>query len=185
MTNYTSGHETHRTGSKTWIHEAAVKYPENHIEVCYSLAHRLGPLFHEYHDRPVFFVHLVRDHYKTAQSHYKKFKIRKDYVEKQLTHPAGMAMGWWVMSGSPQKEDHQVAVCSDMVWTTNENIRHFLAPLPHMVIDIDDPLPAFDIFWNLIGAQGDRERARAEFGIRHNSMKDNLESKRRQLGRVE
>ena len=152
ITNYTSSHE-----SRSQLYgEERLDYPENHIEADNRLSWLLGRLDEKYGD-DAFYVHLKRDENKTAASFVKRYRkgIMKAY--KRILH------------GLPWNAD-QHAVALDYCHTVNSNIRTFLKDKSKtLTIDIENGKEGFDKLWDLIGAEGDKEKALAEFDIRHNA----------------
>ena len=58
---------------------------------------------------------------------------------------------------------------ADYVATVTDNIEHFLRDKPHMLFPIERAAELWPTFWRKIGAEGDMQRAIAEFSVRHNA----------------
>jgi hypothetical protein len=154
ISNYTSGHE-----SRTGIYgEERLDYPENHIEADNRLSWLLGRLDEKYGDN-AFYVHLKRDENMTAASFVKRYR-------------KGIMMGYQkILHRVPWNADKK-AVALDYCRTVNSNIESFLKDKTKtMQMDIENGKEDFARFWDLIGAEGDKEKALAEFDVRHNASK--------------
>lgn len=152
ISNYTSGHES-RTGM---YGEKRLDYPENHIEADNRLSWFLGRLDEKYGD-DAFYVHLRRDENATATSFVKRYRkgIMRGY--QKIIHRVPRSA-----------EEHAVAV--DYCHTVNSNIAMFLKDKTKtMQMDIDNAKEDFARLWELIGAEGDLDKALAEFDSRHNA----------------
>ena len=151
MTNYSSGHET-RVGL---IGEHRLSYPDNHIETDDRLAWFLGRLDDAYGGE-AFYVHLLRNDEDTAASRVRRWN-------KPMMRAYRNGILWDVDPGLDRLE-----VARDLNVTVNANIRFFLRDKPRqMTIEIESARRSFPQFWDLIGAQGDLDRALAELDRRH------------------
>lgn len=153
FTNYTAGHESNRNRGT-----ARLAYPVGHIEIDNRLAWFLGGLDERY-GRDAFYVHLLRDEERVAQSYDRRWHLN-----------ASMVRGFdesICMHHEPGPE-----AARDLAATVNANIRAFLRHKPHVITgDIDDVQSWFPRFVSAIGAAGDVDAALAEFAIRHNMSK--------------
>lgn len=154
ITNYTSGHETHRNNP-----ERFPVYPDNHIEVDSHLSWMLGSLGGHYNRTPVKYVYLWRDPEATAKSF--------------LPRPGAQRM---VTTIFQTNEPHQLQLMRKLVWIIQDNIDVFLrdslegCERESLRFDIDRmDNSEWSLFWRWIGAEGDMEAARAEFNTRYNA----------------
>ena len=153
ITNYSSGHES--LSNKIGL--ARLQYPKNHIEADNRLSWFLGRLDHKYGD-DAFYVHLMRDKDKTANS----FIKRKDYGIMQA-----------YQQGILQDFDRNLAasdVASDYIDNVTANILYFLKDKTHtMNFRLENASHDFKIFWQAIHADGDFDRAMQEWRIAYNA----------------
>lgn len=158
ITNFSSGHETrtHLIGA------GRLDYPANHIEIDNRLSFFLGRLEARFGDAP-HFVHLTRDRAAVARS----FAARAD-------KPLGLFRSYRdslllnLPKHAPQTPDLEVA--GDLVDMMTENITQFLRGRPRVMTMRLETIDAdFPRFWDWIGAEGDLEAAKAEWGQRYNA----------------
>ena len=153
ITNYSAAHESR----STLIGEPRLDYPEQHIEADNRLTWFLGRLDEKYGNAAIY-VHLHRDTKATAHSFAKRehFGIMSAYRE-------GILMG-----GQEGQSAYQVAC--DYIDTVEKNIECFLKDKQHkMQFSLESAQKDFEIFWKLIGAEGDIDKALAEWNITYNS----------------
>lgn len=160
MTNFSAGHESRarRLGGQR------LAYPERHIEADNRLSWMLGRLDRQYGDG-AYYVHLTRDPETVAASYARRTKLRVGILP---AYKAGI-----LMHGAAAAEGEQaLEVAKDLVATVTANIEHFLRDKTHvMSFPLEEATTRFPVFWDWIGAEGDRERALAEFGVRHNAAR--------------
>jgi len=150
ITNYTSGHETHR-----FHPERFPFYPDNHIEVDSHLSWMLGSLWLQqycFQGDGVQYVHLWRDPDAVARS----------FLKRSSAHSTARMM--FQLS--------RVATLCDMrrmVEIIDTNIEQYVRGHMHLKIDIDDAAKRWDEFWSKIKAEGDMEAGRREFLVRYNA----------------
>src|SRR5690606_5938463 len=152
MTNFSAGHET-RTAI---IGRGRLNYPANHVEVDNRLCWFLGRLEDKY-GNSAFYVHLKRNPEHVLQSLNRRWHLRENIVRAYADqiHMATVK--------------NPLLVCEDYMQTVNLNISAFLANKDNvMQINIEDAERDFPEFWRRIGAEGDLEKALAEFSARHN-----------------
>ncbi|HHH40238.1 MAG TPA: hypothetical protein ENK50_11785 [Sedimenticola sp.] len=150
--NYSAAHESriHLLG------ERRLAYPANHIEADNRLSWFLGRLDRQYGD-DAFYLHLTRDRDASASSFSARsgFGIMKAYREGILLHGE---------QGHPPRE-----LALDYLDTIDSNIALFLKDKRHqMRVSLESAKQDFPRFWQWIGAEGDLERALAEFDICYN-----------------
>jgi len=151
--NYSAGHES-RIGV---LGPERTAYPDNHIEADNRLSWFLGRLDREYGDSAMY-VHLKRNVDDAARSHGRRVNggiiraYRTDVIWRVPRHVAPDLIG------------------RDYVDTVTANIELFLRDKhKQMTIHIERAAEEFPIFWEWIGAEGDRRAALAEFEIAYNS----------------
>ncbi|MDV4144121.1 hypothetical protein [Shimia sp. FJ5] len=152
LTNYSAGHETrtHMLGA------ARLAYPAFHIEADNRLSWLLGRLDAAYGDN-AFYVHLERDRRATVKSYAK----RKGGIISAYK-------GGGILLHC--KETDREKLAEDYVDTVTENIRHFLRDKTHkMPFRLEYAQADFNRFVRLVSAEGDLDRARAEFHVPHNA----------------
>lgn len=157
ITNYTAGHETR---SKRYY--GRFDYPDNHIEVDNRLSWMTGTLERVYGDAPVY-VYLKRDFTSVVDSYKRRSNI-----------PAGLVPAFaHGLIQRPRKKDLDYEKPTRlMLDVIQDNIRAFIDTKSKVVtIDIDIPHSGFERLWSLLGAEGDKEAALAEFDTRHNARK--------------
>ncbi|MCB1735004.1 MAG: hypothetical protein H6981_02060 [Gammaproteobacteria bacterium] len=154
--NFSSGHET-RVAE---LGPARLAYPKDHIESDNRLAWFLGRLDQAFPNE-VFYVHLRRDPEAVARSYARRTQ-------------AGLIIPAWIHGVHLYQpeiiEDTALAAARDYVTTVNINISQFLAGRKNaMKFDIESGSDDFDVFWERIGAQGDKAAAIAEFSMAYNA----------------
>lgn len=153
ITNYSAAHESRltRVGSER------LAYPDNHIEADNRLSWILGRLDQAYGDAALY-VHLSRDRDAVAASFARRegYGIMKAYRE-------GILLG-----GEEGATARDTAL--DYIDTVESNITHFLRDKSEtMAFRLESAKGDFERFWNRIGAEGDLEKALAEWDVRHNA----------------
>ncbi len=154
--NYSAGHESRAR----MIGAARLAYPERHIEADNRLAWCLGRLDAAYGDR-AYYVHLSREREKVAASFARRreFGIMKAYREGIL------------LEGEPGQSAHALAL--DYLDTVEANIALFLKDKKNrMDFRLEHAKEDFRAFWHWIGAEGDLDRALAEWDHRYNASAD-------------
>lgn len=76
------------------------------------------------------------------------------------------------MRGRPWPEADRPEVARFLVDTVEANIRAFLRGRDHLTVRLESAASDFADFWDWIGAEGDHERAVAEWAHRHNATTD-------------
>jgi hypothetical protein len=155
ISNYSAGHES-RVGR---VGAQRLAYPARHIEADNRLSWILGRLDRRF-GGDAFYVHLTREHDAVAASFAQRTEIYtgiiRAYREGILRHAE---------SDIPAGE-----LVDDYLETIAENINLFLRDKPRqMRFRLEHAEQDFAAFWVAIGAQGDRERALAEWTLRHNA----------------
>lgn len=156
ISNFTSGHETRLTLTGP----ARLAYPDRHIEADNRLSWLLGRLDRVYGDRARY-VHLTRELEGAAASFAKRagFGIMKAYREGIL------------LDGEPGRTEYELAL--DYLDTVEANIALFLKDKRQaMTLRLENIREDYAAFWNWIGAEGDLQRALAEWDNRYNASSD-------------
>jgi hypothetical protein len=139
--------------------ENRLDYPRNHIEVDNRLCYCLGRLDEKYGDDAVY-VHLTRNELATAKSFLNRWgsgviRAYAYYILQDTQH---------------ENENDHLDVCRDYVDAMNANIRLFLKDKTKVVnVHLENPQPGFERFWELIGAEGDKQAALAQWQTAHNA----------------
>ena len=153
ITNFSSAHESRAT----LIGDQRLAYPDQHIEADNRLSWMLGRLEQAFGD-DAFYIHLSRDVDLTATS----FVRRMDFGIMQA-YRQGILMG-----GETGQVDYDLA--RDYIATVESNIKLFLKDKTHtMAFTLEQAKTDFIEFWNAIGAEGDLQRALAEWDIQYNA----------------
>lgn len=152
ISNYTALHESRSTLSG----EQRLAYPVNHIEADNRLCWMLGRLDRQFGNN-AFYVHLSRDTRESANSFVRRahFGIMKAYRE-------GILLGG----------QHQTAqdIAFDYLDTVESNIALFLKDKTNrMDFRLEAATTDFARFWKRVGAEGDLEKALAEWKTRYNA----------------
>lgn len=153
ITNFTAAHESRCTLTG----EQRLAYPGNHIEADNRLCWLLGRLDRKYGNQALY-VHLTRNKVDTADSFARRYKfgIMKAYRQGIL------------QDGQDNQSAHDLAC--DYLDTVESNITLFLGSKTGVIdFRLENAKQDFDIFWNTIGAEGDLEKALAEWDIAYNS----------------
>ncbi|MBU0500973.1 MAG: hypothetical protein KJ558_12030 [Gammaproteobacteria bacterium] len=163
ITNHTAAHEslTRRIGGQR------LAYPPNHIEADNRLSWFLGRLDLEF-GNDAFYVHLRRDRKRSADSFARRehFGIMKAYRE-------GILLG---------EEENWPApdLALDYLETVETNIQLFLKDKTRKIdFALERARTDFYRFWELIGAEGDLDRALREWEINYNASTTNSQQKSR------
>jgi hypothetical protein len=158
ITNYTSAHESGRRE----LMASRVEQSRGHIEVDNRLSWGLGYLDSVVGDDAIY-VHLTREIGAVVNSFTKRSNrgIMSAYA-RDITMGANLNYS-------------SAEIANDYVTCVSKNIEHFLSSKSRVVkIAIESPDSSFRIFWNLINAEGDLERALSEFHTMHNSHSEQL-----------
>lgn len=156
ISNYTSAHESRckKTGKER------LNYPESHIEADNRLSWFLGRLDEKYGQKALY-VHLHRNPEKTAQS----FLTRWDPFGIMRAYSYGI-----LMSGKKDLE-----ICQDYELTVRANIKMFLKDKEHQCqVRLEHIKEDFSAFWEMIEAEGDKEKALASFDKPTNTTAKNI-----------
>ncbi len=151
--NFSAGHETRLR----LIGPDRLAYPERHIEADNRLAWMPGRLEEAYGAR-AWYVHLTRAPEAVAASFARRadFGIMKAYRDGLL------------LEGEPDQSALDQA--RDLVATVEANIRLFLRDKPRVLpFRLEQAEADFRAFWHWIGAEGDLDRALAQWQVRHNA----------------
>lgn len=160
ITNYKAGHETRLD----CLGEARLNYPENHIETDNRLSWFLGRLDKAYGDS-AYYVHLIRDRRKTAESYDKRWNNRYSLI-RAYSHDILM------------QKKNSFEACLDLWDTINENISLFLKDKTHKAeIRLENAEEGFLQFWKEIGAEGNLEEALQEFYKKHHAHTERISRK--------
>jgi hypothetical protein len=157
ITNYTAGHET---GSRK-LGDARFSYPDNHIEADNRLSWFPGTLDTLYGGN-AFYVHLVREKEATVRSFNQRW-IRTGSLVRAYCEG--------ILQIGIQKLDprSRLEVANDLYTQLNRNIMLFLRDKTHrFTFHIEQTRKDFPLFWEMIGAEGDLEKALEVFGEVHN-----------------
>lgn len=158
ITNYTAAHESRARSAGP----ERLRYPADHIEADNRLSWFLGRLDREYGQR-AFYVHLRRDDRKTAES-----LLNRYHGGIMRAYAAGILM-------RKNARHDPLQVCLDYCDTVNANIECFLKDKPHkMSFRLESARADFRLFWERIAAQGNLERALAEWDVRYNASAGSL-----------
>ncbi|MCU7905788.1 MAG: hypothetical protein KZQ76_07990 [Candidatus Thiodiazotropha sp. (ex Epidulcina cf. delphinae)] len=152
ITNYTASHESRLQ----YTGEQRLAYPADHIEADNRLSWILGRLDRRFGDNALY-VHLSRARKKSADSLVKRsdFGIMKAYRE-------GVLLGG--------RQPHAEEIAFDYLDTVESNITLFLKDkTQRMDFRLERATSDFTDFWRQIGAEGDLEKALAEWQIRYNA----------------
>jgi hypothetical protein len=152
LSNFTVGHETRAklTGRDR------VAYPRGHIEVDNRLSWFLGDLQQHYGD-DAYYVHLSRNRDAVAGSFNRRWHLRTSILRGYCEY---------ICMSSPTDP---LAACYDYIDAVTSNINAFLRDKSNvMTFQMEDHAESFPAFLEWVGAQGDLQRAHAEWGIVHN-----------------
>jgi predicted O-methyltransferase YrrM len=157
ITNYSSAHESRvqLTGDQR------LDYPANHIEADNRLSWFLGRLDETYGDDAIY-VHLKREISATAKSFMKRWNagIISAYAQGILMNERTSEMN----------DDDKMGVCMDYCHTINANITAFLKDKSRtMVFSLENATLDFKAFWEMIGAEGDYQKALSEWDTAYNA----------------
>ena len=153
IANFSAGHETRCR----MIGAQRLAYPEHHIEADNRLSWLLGRLDQRYGDA-AFYVHLTRDPATAAGSFARRaeFGIMKAYRQGIL------------MEGEDGQSPE--ALAQDYLETVEANIGLFLKnKTRQMRFRLETPRRDFQVFWQRIGAQGELDKALAEWDTCYNA----------------
>lgn len=166
ITNYTASHES-RCGM---IGAERFEIPDNHIEADNRWSWFLGSLDERF-GPDVFYVHLLRDPNKVAESYNHRWGWRFSIVD---------AFGYGILHRRERwPESQKLDVCKFYVETVTTNIRSFLKDKPnHLEVHLEKIQQDFPLFWQQIHAQGNLEAAMAEWNVRHNATPANQRYRR-------
>ncbi len=152
ISNYTALHESRATLTG----EQRLAYADNHIEADNRLCWVLGRLEEKYGNHACY-VHLTRDPAASADSFVRRadFGIMKAYREG-------------ILLGGEQQTDQEIA--EDYLATVDSNIALFLRNKTNrMDFSLETATRDFARFWKWIDAEGDLDKALAEWQTRYNA----------------
>jgi hypothetical protein len=160
ITNYSSAHESR----SRLLGIERLNYPKNHIESDCRLVYFLGRLDRLY-GKDAFYVHLKRNIPDCIKS-WEKRLINKGII---YAHTVCVLMNYEFAKTHNNAETFII----DYMDTVDENIKMFLKDKPNqMNFSLENAKADFRIFWDRIGAQGDKEKALKEWDIKHNASKN-------------
>lgn len=158
--NYSSSHESRARN----LGKDRLNFPDSHIEADNRLIWFFGDL-EELYGKDAYYVHLIRDEEKTAESYLKRIDVRGSVVR-------AFAEGIYLTPLEKFTKEQKLQVCRDYVRSVNNNIRTFLKDKPkNMTIRLEHIQDDFKIFWEQIGAEGNLDHALSSFEVRHNVSK--------------
>ncbi|MCW9014383.1 MAG: hypothetical protein OQL06_11415 [Gammaproteobacteria bacterium] len=153
ITNFTAGHETRAN----CIGEDRLDYPDNHIEADNRLSWVLGRLDKKYGNDAIY-IHLSRDKKKTIES----FARRNDYGIMKA-YREGILLGG-------QDAQSSADLARDYIDTVEANIEFFLQDkTKKMQFSLENAKADFQVFWELIGAEGSLDEALMEWDVSYNA----------------
>jgi hypothetical protein len=153
LTNFSSGHET-RSQLKG---PDRLNYPDNHIECDNRLSWLLGRLDERFGDN-AFYVHLLRNPERVAESYNRRWKKKASIVK---AYRNGIHMN----VEDPDSEEWVL----EFIDTVTKNIEFFLSNKSRvMTMRMEDADQQFPKFLEWIGAEGDLAAATGEWSVRHN-----------------
>jgi hypothetical protein len=153
ITNFSSAHESR----SSLLGDDHFSYPSRHIEADNRLSWLLGRLDRKYGDN-AHYIHLRRNTRDVAVSFVKRygFGIIHAYRGEILM---GVA-----------EDTVPMSVAMDYCDTVNANIELFLKDKTRkMKFNLESAKQDWPIFWELIGAEGNIEKALLEFDVRYNA----------------
>ena len=168
ITNFTASHESR----SSVVGPGRLDYPDDHIEVDNRLSWFLGRLDELYGDTAIY-VHLRRNERDTVNSFASRIEygIMNAYLRGIYSRDIEMT------------EPHEIAL--DYCRTVDANIRLFLRDKSKvMTFELEKAEDNFCRFWELIGAEGDIEAAKAEFNVSYNSSANPFRSHQSLLDRL-
>ena len=152
ISNYKALHESR----STLTGEQRLAYPANHIEADNRLCWMLGRLERKF-GNDAFYVHLSRDPRATANSF-----ARRAHFGIMQAYQTGILLGG--------QEQTAQEIAFDYLDTVESNIAFFLKDKTDwMNFHLEMATTDFTRFWRRIGAEGDLEKALAEWKTRHNA----------------
>lgn len=156
LTNYSSGHET-RSRMKG---PERLNYPDNHIEADNRLSWLLGRLEERFGDE-AYYVHLLRDPQRVAESYNRRWKNKASIVK---AYRDGICMSY--------REPDSKEWVLEFIDTVTKNIGLFLSNKSRvMTMHLEDANEQFPQFLEWIGAEGDLAAAASEWAVRHNARR--------------
>lgn len=155
MTNYSAAHE-----QRKGLQLLEFDYPPNHIAVDPHLSWVLALLIDAHPD--AFYVHLTRNRAAAANSFFRRGRAQTRGIAPIMN--SALHMNCYGLS-----DDEYLAVCGAFHDVVNAMVRRQLRGTRHWTLSIDEPRVKFEQFWDMIGAEGDRGAALAEFKVRHNA----------------
>lgn len=161
--NFTSAHESlaRSTGKERF------EYPDDHIEADNRLSWFLGELDSKFGDEALY-VHLKRDRDKTAHSFLRRFDRRGSIIHS-------FAEGIMMTLPETINKEKRLEICYKYVDTIYANIDLFLKDKSKVMnVQLEYIQEEFSEFWKYIGAQGDLDKALAEFNTLHNASSGRL-----------
>jgi hypothetical protein len=152
INNFTAAHESR----STLTGDDRLHYPDNHIEADNRLCWILGRLERTYGNN-AYYVHLARERQGSVES----FVKRKDYGIMQAYREG-------ILMGGQQQSATEIAC--DYLDTVECNISLFLKDKEHtMTFSLENAASDFVDFWDWIGAQGELDKAYAEWQVHYNA----------------
>jgi len=160
ITNYTSGHET----LTKKYGESRFNYPDHHIESDNRLSWFLGRLDLLFGGDAIY-IHMKRNRGQVAKSHMSRFYKNGSIME-------AFCEGLHLTPTATLNRETRLEACHNYIDTVDENIDMFLKNKSHkLIINLENIEDDFVKFWNLIGAEGDLQKALKELKTQHNKTK--------------
>lgn len=172
IANYSADHES----QSRLIGEDRLDYPNYHIEADNRLSWFLGRLEHKFAE-DTFYVHLLRDRDAVAKSTNKRWKNPSNIID-------AFSRGIVMRDVKRLSEEEKLQLSYDYVDTVTSNIELMLKSTkkPFQTMYLETIKSDFKLFWEAIDAEGDLEKALAEFDVKHNPS--GLKRKTTFVGRI-
>jgi hypothetical protein len=143
------------------------EYPANHIEADNRLSWFLGRLEDRFGDNAAY-VHLIRDRGATARSLQQQYLARASDRNIMYSYIFGLGM----VKFRELEDSELYGYCEDFCDTVNRNIAAFMKDKTRtLTVRLENIAQDFGLFWDFIGAEGDREAALSTWTVRHNATK--------------
>ena len=160
ISNYTVGHESR----SQQLGENRFNYPDNHIEADNRLIWFPGALDREFSNN-AFYVHLIRSREDTIQSYNRRWIKNGSLIRAYCE-------GIHQISLHKLDRHLRLEVVGDFYDQLNDNIAQFLKDKDHkLTLHIEKAANEFTLFWKMIGAEGDLEKALETFELKFNKSK--------------
>ncbi|MEJ2006048.1 MAG: hypothetical protein P8X57_14050 [Cyclobacteriaceae bacterium] len=169
--NYTCAHESRCS----FLKDERLQYPEDHIEIDNRLSWFLGKLDDMYGDEAIY-IHMLRDTEQVARSYAKRWNRETSIIR---------AYAYGILKRQEHEIGDTLEISRDYVETVNSNIKNFLRDKTNkMEFRLENAAQDLPIFWEMIRAKGEYNKAWAAFNEVYNTSEQSRSAQEEPMGKL-